>query len=63
MLCQIQQISYDTVAYFGIFKQNHREPHLCFSSAEKQAVGFHWERKRAALGQETQTDFPGGKPY
>lgn len=54
----------NTADYFWLFKQSYSELHLCSSGEKKQqAVGFHWERKRAGLGQETQADFPGGKPY
>lgn len=65
---QIQKIGSAAAVYFWMFKQRWSTLHLCLSGVEEQpGCGFfffflHSERKRAALGQEAQADFPGGKP-
>lgn len=62
---QIQKTVSLAAVYFWMFKHRWSALHLCFSGVEEQRVlwgFFRRERKRAALGQETQTDFPGGKP-
>lgn len=57
------QIVLNSTYYVWLFKYSYNELHLGFSGVEKQqAAAFHWE-EWAALGQETQADFPGGKPY
>lgn len=57
---KIEQIRFDTPrSILGSSNRVASNPTSALSGVERQqAVGFHWERKRAALGEETQERFP-----